>query len=260
MTEERSHTDKVQDTLVSQTYRESAVEQAPDELDQAVLKRARQHTSNRYSRSVIWLRPMAWAATIGLCLAIVVEINNVPQPLPEQMVLPAAPADAMSAAEKLDEEAVEVQKIQVEAARTEMYEAVAPQRFEAEALQQRAKKTVDEQGRVILQDVPQYSKSEARESAFMPAEMRQSVEPKETDALVVPMLEQVDGASNSRSITVTASPALATMIPATCDEKARATPQTWLECIEALEEDGLEELAAEQREQLQAAFPDFDMP
>ena len=252
MTEERSHTDKVQDTLVSQTYRESAVEQVPDELDQAVLKRSRQHTSNRYSRSVIWLRPMAWAATIGLCLAIVVEINNVPQPLAEQMVLPAAPAGAMSAAEKLDEGAVEVQEIQVDAARTEMYEA--------EALQQRAKKTVDEQGRVILQDIPQYSKSETRESAFIPAEMRESVEPKETDALVGPMLEQVDGASNLRSITVTASPALATMIPASCDEKARVTPQTWLECIEALDEDGLEELAAEQREQLQEAFPDFDMP
>ncbi len=259
MTEERSHTGKVEDTLVSQTYRESAVEQVPDKLDQAVLQRARQHTSNRYSRSVIWLRPMAWAATIGLCLAIVVEINNVPQPLPEQIVRPAAPADAMTAAEKPDEEAVEVQRNQVETARTEMHEAVAPQRVEAEALQQRAKKTVDEQGRVILQDVPQYSKTKARESAFMPAEMRESVERKDNHSLVAPMLEDARGASNLGSIVVTGSRTAAIVSQATCDANARATPQTWLECIAALVEDDLDEVAAEQRELLQAAFPNFDM-
>jgi hypothetical protein len=219
MTEERSHSDSVRDTLVSRTYREAAVERAPDDLNQAVLLRARQHSSNRYSRSVIWLRPMAWAATIGLCLAIVVEINNVPQPTPEQMALPAAPADTISDGKKLDEEAVQAIRTEGGAASSDMNEAVVPQRIETEALQQRARKTVDDQGRVSLQDVPQHSKSEARELKFVPAE-----------------------------------------IPVTCKAQARATPETWLACIEALEEEGLDEVAGEQREQLQVAFPDFDMP
>ncbi len=219
MTEERSHSDSVRDTLVSRTYREAAVERVPDDLNQAVLQRARQHSSNRYSRSVIWLRPMAWAATIGLCLAIVVEINNVPQPTPEQMALPAAPADTISDGKKLDEEAVQDIRTEGGAASSDMNEAVVPQRIETEALQQRARKTVDDQGRVSLQDVPQHSKSEARELEFVPAE-----------------------------------------IPATCNAQARATPETWLACIEALEEDGLDEVAGEQREQLQAVYPDFDMP
>lgn len=219
MTEERSHSDSVRDTLVSRTYREAAVERAPDDLNQAVLRRARQHSSNRYSRSVIWLRPMAWAATIGLCLAIVVEINNVPQPTPEQMALPAAPADTISDGKKLDEEAVQAIRTEGGAASSDMNEAVVPQRIETEALQQRARKTVDDQGRVSLQDVPQHSKSEARELKFVPAE-----------------------------------------ISATCKAQARATPETWLACIEALEEEGLDEVAGEQREQLQVAFPDFDMP
>ena len=219
MTEERSHSDSVRDTLVSRTYREAAVERVPDDLNQAVLRRARQHSSNRYSRSVIWLRPMAWAATIGLCLAIVVEINNVPQPTPEQMALPAAPADTISDGKKRDEEAVQAIRTEGGAASSDMNEAVVPQRIETEALQQRARKTVDDQGRVSLQDVPQHSKSEARELEFVPAE-----------------------------------------IPATCNAQARATPETWLACIEALEEDGLDEVAGEQREQLQAAYPDFDMP
>lgn len=219
MTEERSHSDSVRDTLVSRTYREAAVERVPDDLNQAVLRRARQHSSNRYSRSVIWLRPMAWAATIGLCLAIVVEINNVPQPTPEQMALPAAPADTISDGKKRDEEAVQAIRTEGGAASSDMNEAVVPQRIETEALQQRARKTVDDQGRVSLQDVPQHSKSVARELEFVPAE-----------------------------------------IPATCNAQARATPETWLACIEALEEEGLDEVAGEQREQLQAAYPDFDMP
>ena len=59
MTEERSHpdTDGVTDPLVSRTYRESAQERVPDALDRAVLQQARQNAGNRYSRSVIWLRP-----------------------------------------------------------------------------------------------------------------------------------------------------------------------------------------------------------
>jgi hypothetical protein len=162
---------------------------------------------------------MAWAATIGLCLAIVVEINSVPQPTPEQMALPAAPADTISDGKKLDEEAVQDIRTEGGAASSDMNEAVVPQRIETEALQQRARKTVDDQGRVSLQDVPQHSKSEARELEFVPAE-----------------------------------------IPATCNAQARATPETWLACIEALEEEGLDEVAGEQREQLQAAYPDFDIP
>ena len=260
MTEERSHSDSVRDTLVSRTYREAAVERAPDDLNQAVLRRARQHSSNRYSRSVIWLRPMAWAATIGLCLAIVVEINNVPQPTPEQMALPAAPADTISDGKKLDEEAVQAIRTEGGAASSDMNEAIVPQRIETEALQQRARKTVDDQGRVSLQDVPQPSKSEARELEFVPAEIREGMESKDNGPVLAPMLKEADGAINLRSIAVTASPAAATEIPVTCKAQARATPETWLACIEALEEEGLDEVAGEQREQLQAAYPDFDMP
>lgn len=259
MTEERSHTDSVEDTLVSQTYREAAVEQVPDELDQAVLQRARQHSSDRYSRSVIWLRPMAWAATIGLCLAIVVEISNVPQPTAEQLARPTA-ADLMTTGGKLDEKTVPVKRITGGTATTDTNKAIAPQRAETEVLRQRARKTIDDQGRVSLQDVPQHSKTEARESEFVPAETRESLESKDNGALLAPMLEEADRVSGLRTITITASPAAAAEPQATCDVKVRATPQTWLECIEALEEDGLDDVARKQREQLQAVFPNFDMP
>ncbi len=255
MTEERSNSDNVEDALVSRTYRESAVEQVPDELDQAVLQRARQRSSNRSSRSVVWLRPMAWAATIGLCLAIVVEINNVPQPMPEQLALPAASADAMTPVERVREEAAPARSVQGGTGTTNMNKSVS---HETEALQQRTKKTVDAKGRVSLQNVPQHSKSDAGESAFAPAEVMESLESKDSHDVNAPMLEEADHVSGLRSIAITASPASAELTAATCDLQARATPQTWVECIEALEENGLDDLAGEQRDQLRKAFPDFD--
>ena len=45
---------------------------------------------------------------------------------------------------------------------------------------------------------------------------------------------------------------------ADCDEDAVATPQTWFECIVALENAGRDEAAREQRALLAEAFPDFD--
>jgi hypothetical protein len=42
-----------------------------------------------------------------------------------------------------------------------------------------------------------------------------------------------------------------------CDESAVATPETWLECIERLEAAGRADEAGQQRELLQAAFPEF---
>ena len=49
-------------------------------------------------------------------------------------------------------------------------------------------------------------------------------------------------------------------VSAPCDEAAQAKPESWLDCIEALEDDGLDDLASSQREQLQEAFPDFQLP
>ena len=261
MTEERSNSDSVEDALVSRTYREAAVEQVPDELDQAVLQRARQRSSNRYSRSVVWLRPMAWAATIGLCLAIVVEINNVPQPTREQIALPAASADAMAPVERVREEAAPARSVQGGTGTTNMNKSVS---HETEALQQRTKKTVDAKGRVSLQNVPQHSKSDAGESAFAPPEVTESLKLKDNRESMPLMLEEADGASGFQSISGTAnyantpSPASLEVTAPACNPKARTTPQTWLECIEALEENDLDDLAGEQRDQLRKAFPDFD--
>lgn len=80
MSSERDKPDN--DERVADTYRSLATERAPDRLNQAVLRMAARATEKRYPRTIAWLRPMAWAATIGLSLAIVLEITNLPQPEP----------------------------------------------------------------------------------------------------------------------------------------------------------------------------------
>lgn len=83
MTNERQHPDFTAETdeTVSATYRELSREGAPDHLNEKVLQQAAERALRpRYSRSVMWTRPLAWAATVGLCLAIVLEVTRVPTP------------------------------------------------------------------------------------------------------------------------------------------------------------------------------------
>jgi len=83
MTNERQHPDSAAETdeTVSATYRELSREGAPNHLNDKVLQQAARHARRpRYSRSIVWTRPLAWAATVGLCLAIVLEVTRVPAP------------------------------------------------------------------------------------------------------------------------------------------------------------------------------------
>lgn len=69
------------DELVSQTYREHSVEQTPERLNQEILSIAADN-AKRGSRTnflfAAWTKPLAWAATIGISLAVVLELSQVP--------------------------------------------------------------------------------------------------------------------------------------------------------------------------------------
>ena len=294
MTEERSKidTDGVADPLVSRTYRESAAESTPAALDQAVLRRARREAGSRYSRSVLWLRPMAWAATIGLCLAIVVELSDLPEPDQSLMSIPASPADAIGLKGELNElvETEAPEEARSDKANTDdRAKTDETVRFEPEILEQRARKTIDEEGRVNLQAVPQLNKTspeqaQKRQADNLPAaaiapsraavaDLAYEQQYADTDSLRLvdsPILEEADEMARMHegknkeselgalSSSVGLAAAMSTENP--CDDEAKETPESWLECIESFEDSGLEDLADEQREQLQEAFPDFPLP
>ena len=304
MTEERSQTDTdgVADPLVSRTYRESAAERTPPALDQAVLRKARRQGTSHYSRSVLWLRPMAWAATVGLCLAIVVELANLPQVDPGAMSIPASPIDPVGLKGDLEElvETEASEEIRSDTANTDdRAKAEEAVRHEPEKMEQRVRKTIDEDGRVNLQSIPQLSKTAPEQAgnfqadnlpaaALAPAraagadaalarsrteeaDLADQNQFADTDSFEVhdaPILEEAEAIAKGKTReseldSVGSSLGLMTTTvsaESACDEEAQSTPETWLECIGALEDEGLDDLADLQRKQLQEAFPEFPLP
>ncbi len=97
--------------LVSETYHSAATEQAPKHLNEKVLRMAAGEPTTRQERfgyrgAASWLRPAAWAATISLSLAIVLEITRDPAPQIAQTVVSSEAADAVAG--RLEEAIVEI--------------------------------------------------------------------------------------------------------------------------------------------------------
>ena len=82
MTNERITPDPgaASDERVAAAYRDLANERAPDELNAAVLRKAAQAARPRYQRSILWTRPVAWAAVVAISLAITLQVTQVPVP------------------------------------------------------------------------------------------------------------------------------------------------------------------------------------
>jgi hypothetical protein len=77
------------DALVTRTYREVADQCVPERLNRAILKEATNAARPRYSRLITWTRPMAWAATVMLSVALVLEVTQAPTP--EAVILESGP-------------------------------------------------------------------------------------------------------------------------------------------------------------------------
>lgn len=84
------------DSRLSDAYRELQDERAPTHLDEEILKRAAREARTRYGALRAWTRPAAWAAMIGLCLTLVLELtrvdNNAAVPLTESILQDQPPA------------------------------------------------------------------------------------------------------------------------------------------------------------------------
>jgi len=212
MTEQRStpDIDELDDPLVSSAYRESASERAPDMLNHSVMQQAREQVRKGFFRPVVWLRPMAWAATIGLSLAIVIELSTVPQTAFDVPVI-EIPASGTQVLREIEAP----RRPEAGSEQPNLPEANSPADLELTPFGPRARKTITDDGRVTLQDAGSLHKAEA---------------------------------------------AVPVAIAMPCAGDIRDLPESWLECIERLQNDGLVDQADSQRKQLQQAFPEFKLP
>mgnify|MGYP001821764956 CR=1 FL=1 len=90
---------------VSETYRDIATETSPAHLDDKVMAMARQGARTRYGLARAWIRPVAWAATIGLSFAFILEMTYFSGDAPPvDAAMPTrADSDAREAAEPASE-------------------------------------------------------------------------------------------------------------------------------------------------------------
>lgn len=258
MTEERNQPGAETDVLVSQAYRDIADERTPEHLDRTILRAAAKEARPRYSRSIAWTRPMAWAATITLSVALVLEVTDTPSPgvasfdeTTSTFEVPSPEADAtddgpVDSPEESVVPASEFAKKQSNDMRQKAApvaeQEVSPQQ---PAARERAERLPDSADfRIKNEDMLQQAEELAR------AKVGENRQP---SPAVSAETEQKFEAGRSLASTAAFSAPVAD-----CSEDAVATPQTWLECIVALESAGRDEAAREQRALLAEAFPDFD--
>ena len=236
------------DTRVTEAYRDAAREKAPEHLDRAIIDKAKRAARPPYARSRAWTRPLAWAATIVLSAAIVLELTQVEEPAGTQYdfatpVTEEADAAANEApvATGADEREMERQAAPAEALEEALPStpAPAPGRAEpakTEAVQKsRKRQSQDAPARISADDFELQDK-DLLQSAEKAAELRHG-EPKSGAAAF---------------LAVDATPA--------CPDDAMQDPESWLACIEQLEETGMFDEAERQRLLLAETFPDFELP
>lgn len=196
------------DELVSNTYRELTDPRTPDHLNQRILRMAAgKNRGNDRLRFAGWMKPVAWAATIALSLAIVLEMSELPTTPGQMDVLPAESHKVESKAKSVaPQDAVELEQ------------AVNRVRSQTEPDKQLTDDDeLSEPAEGLLEElVPEYKGRADTFAASPPATAR----PVASFALT---MEKKEG---------DAAPA--------CDLKARQSADNWLECIDNLRKSGLD--------------------
>jgi hypothetical protein len=257
------------DRLVSMTYREVADERAPEALNQSILQQAAAAAKPRYARNMSWMRPMAWAATIGLSLAIVLEVTQVQQP--EGAYDISADAVSSPAEESRQREdarsAGALEEVVVEANAARKKESAFPVQTESGApaasvvpvanqpapeLAEESKLDASQKPALAMQKA---SKPELADTFYRDEDEAEAI----ADQEVAVSSRMQDGRSSAlarQSGYASADSLLQAKNPG-CDATAVEIPETWQECIASLAELGLIDEANDQLEQLKEAFPDF---
>lgn len=217
---------------VSDAYRDLARETTPAGLDERVLAMAARESRSRYGVARFWIRPVAWAAMIGISLVFVLELTSFTD-IPLENGAPQLPVSE----ERVHQDA-ELRKAghtdspgQSTGATEETAVVVAPTSLSTEATSPPAADDELEPGFVVEDSALPES---AAKRALVPA------------------------ASARREAAVVSSDLTET--ERFCDSDARESVDDWYECIRELREQGLVEEASAELEALVRAFPDFREP
>lgn len=220
------------DPLVADAYSALAQEQTPEHLNKRVLRMAAREGRTPYSRARSWLRPAAWAATIGLSFAIVLELTRLPQIEPEPVSMDAFTPKDMSVLREADERA----RAQSGANQVPVVPPAIPRTDAAAA----PDNDVSARRMTADENIPASSASADQDEGERISAKRRAV-------------ESTAGAASFA--VATEEKAQATGFA--CASKVRESAETWLGCIEQLRESGQEALADREYDEFKRIFPNF---
>ena len=217
------------DPRVSETYRELATETAPPALDKKILSLAGDNQRSGFGLSRAWFRPIAWAATIGLSLAFVLEMSQL-----DDVAEPIAHTDADALFEDDSAHQKDVVLEEPEMRSDAAAESIAsPPLPAAEVTAGGTDATVS--GDFAAADMPLLQEAEEQARAR---------------------------AGSARAVAAHSPAALAAKKEQVilCDDDARSTAASWYACIEELRQKHLDDAAVLELEALLVHFPDFEVP
>ena len=229
------------DPQVSAHYEKLADEKTPANLDQAVLREAARamRADNRKGSFGAWFRPVAFMATVGLSLAIILDLSDtsILSPLADWSIDAAPPAPTLAPTETAVDAA---QKNRAQSTVSEM---------------KRQKRSVSAQSLTV--DAPDIS-SDGFTTEVERAEQRAQ----EMEANSGPGLqsEPATAAQFTESQAAFATRPLSMMMPLVCSDEQKSGVDEWWECVETLRQSGLDEAADSELESLRETFPDFEPP
>jgi len=237
------------DPSVSATYRQLANETTPASLDEKVLHRAAALPRAGSSLGRAWMKPVAWAATIGLSLAIVLEMTQLPQaPLDIDAVTPPAPTDARPAPAPAS----------LEPAAAEESRSTKPTRHRSET------------GAIEESKAQPMVPAAAPEPASAPEAKRapEAARPKVIESTELQELAdgdltpagRSDAAYGNAALAVSAKRMLLEQPLALCPETVREVAEDWYQCIEAQRNAVSPARIAAELEEFQKRFPNFEVP
>ena len=273
MTNEREHLDAgdVTDRQVSRSYRELAGERTPERLNQAILKKAAKAALPPYSRSIHWTRPVAWAATIAICLAITLQVTRVPTPDAVPSGLPAS-TELEEAAIAEDREFSDPTPISRPQSPAEGEPSLARDvAAGAERKESEPRPTPDGPYAAGREAVPERTRAVAQDRADAVGEDADTPDSAAFEMRDVGMLQRAEERVKLQSGSTaevegfaqqaaTRELSAAAVTADRCDDAVKSDPESWLECIRGLADRGLVEEARRERQELAAAFPDFEIP
>ena len=230
------------DPRVSEAYHDLATEKTPPELDQKVLSMAAGNVRSRYGLARAWIRPVAWAATIGLSLAFVLEMSQL-----RDVPAPRVDADAIEAIEELvikdkaPTRAKDENRLQQEPARRSNAPAAKPVSSPPAAAE------------------PGAAPEEALATDSMSADF---------EADDMNLLREAEEQARARSGSERADDAVAGIAAFAekkeqvehCDSEARMAAESWYACIVELRDSGFGDAAGQEFETLLIEFPNFEEP